>query len=495
MPRLYVWVGGAAAATAGAYVGYYGIYLPRLEAQKLMEEKLFCDKLQSQRAMQAYGALLKLARDKETQMAVRLAQDTGGGGGGGGEDDVNLVSHFFTNELKLYFYLEIQRVKSMLYRLPRRAQSERDKRTFLDTLDALEVSECGALNFRPRPLTWVECLQSAWCCLLYVAWFRVVYAVIDAVAGPAGQARWAHTHHRVAKHILHGVDVAVVMSVHIDATSSSLPSSDSGAEGGEQQGSGSSSNNEKAPVELCVHAQHWIEEVAFWASSDNPLVQACAKQQQRRNSHNKSNGEVATPIAVRVLRGPAGLQPYERHWAAEEAAAGMVNPPRPESAWPRTFGYPLLPRLEVMESTKKTEARVCPVVAAGTPLFLYMNEQTAVLDEIPRIKSHDIYQYIQKKQFPNDRRRGPSENRDGSESESERGRERPLLHADTRGVPPDLGLFSRPFWFRVRGQQQNRRRMNWIHVRIGGAGATPEELVASTIEAQLDVSHRAYREQ
>ncbi|KPI86337.1 hypothetical protein ABL78_4603 [Leptomonas seymouri] len=414
MPRLPFW-GFGAATTAGAwYTGYHYVYEPRQAVRLSEEERMAHFKQQYQDAIHVYARL-------RAQIEEQLSS---------GASSSNAV--WFTNADRILFFCDVQLTRSVLWALPRHLTTEQDLHRMLSELSSWEKRHCTELHFRDKPLLVTQMLRSVACFALYVLLFRVAAPLLDLWVDLAG---WqAQLRHRTACFITSALEIDVVM------TSAEKPRLEKGSanEDTHRKSDGRAGHmHESTPSgQGCTPTRfinfspvHWIEEVGFWACSNNPLL---AQHLHKKTTPGEKNN--SSDLALHLLRVSSKnpslaitTNTYAQHWrqvAAEKQAeeiGGAATPPMhlQRSASASTFslanvaaeevsfGYPAFPSVEPSPEEVNKGGRddtphvreYIPVGVSGLPHLLYVDAAHAVADVRPRRTREEVYARHQQAQF------------------------------------------------------------------------------------------------
>ncbi|TPP44351.1 hypothetical protein CGC21_5920 [Leishmania donovani] len=498
MPRLSFWAVGMLAGFGVTYGGYYRVYVPQRAAKLAADQRLEQCKLPYQDAIRAYS---RLQRAVEQQVAIASSLPSSSAGA---RPD---TSAWHTNGEKIRFFCDVQRMRALLLGLPHHLITEKDLRAKLQQLSVWESQHCTELNFRSAPLSFSQTLRSSACFVIYLLCFRVLSPLLRAWDSSGGwQARLQHS---VSTRIVEALEIKVLLTV---ADCESLSGS-SEAAGGPSRGY------------ITLNTTHWIEEVGFWACTNNPLlhrrpasppaavgrqgVDSCHVELLRgfpitacsSNAAPQDGGVSSFTLPALRQRwcdllwcGPSAsatayTTAYAEHWRRLEArqrerlsrtteggeAASLMT------AADVSLGYPVLSCTSQLECAVGHEAYYIPVGISGLPHVLYVDAAHAKPDVRPRRTREETYARVQQAQFAHassavSAKRAPADSTIAAVPQTPSRLHEWQAH---RGFP----CWCRAWWGGVYGGGP-RRSSTTLHYHLGSASTAAEYASAAIAASQ-----------
>nr|CCC93547.1 unnamed protein product [Trypanosoma congolense IL3000] len=382
MPRLHMWLLGAALAGCGRYAFRNSRYADWCKDEEAVESVVGTEKYQNSYVTQQWALLNRTVQDLPHGLCS-------------------------TNWERLFVYCKIQLLRSMVYRIPLRAMPEADRKVLLLQMDKLELKQCTALNFRERPLSFLQTVTCQLCYGLYILCFCVIEPVLHCFAAEQVCRQFLHN---TSKCIVHLLQIPVSMTLE------------------EPLGGNSRANdNDKylnEPCYLVFYPQHWVEVVGFWACPVNPLLTNAWLQLWPTSLRESIPYDVHWYTEWKRMQN--GLTAFPREYTDDNVNNCAVKAPPSLSGatamegdnptMVSSYAYPCASLIDsskltgihtvggsceaiTSETVSELRPAFVPVVSYGLPRVLFVNNSVARSDVRSRRTQKDVYNELQRLQY------------------------------------------------------------------------------------------------
>lgn len=271
MPPLRHWLLGIGLCSASGYLGYHHVYVPRVYQQEPLERQWELERSKAQQLWQELVLLEKFAPQVDQGQKK--------------SEDVSIRPRSFCskerNQKKLSLFYELQRARSSLLdvltsRNPiiARSISYSQAIDYLHRVQRLQITYCTPLSFHQDSLTLIQKVKYMFSLCLYIFVFQVLpvfipFSFLDV-----------DLFHLVSKYIVLTLEIPCSMTIaeKVDPEkvvdgSHAISSKEKGKLKLRSMHPAASKLREQASsLKIILPAQHWIEEVGFWACENNPLL-------------------------------------------------------------------------------------------------------------------------------------------------------------------------------------------------------------------------------